>query len=559
MKIEYTSSDLQNKMDFSNELDVKKKLLKIVKDAMIEFGLTVVEETQQLKVDLTKNGGTKFPYDPDEDRLYMESDDTSPKDLTTFISCTKKKPYIDMTPADRSPYIRSTDTSDNTGNDTIIVDVLNRIIEEYVVLYDNKTNSYLYIEICNSHRDRQYDLWYDILFEYDKTKTYQEQKYGASISDAVPQIIASEEELDKCFKFGANYKTEMFTGMIAVYRFFLFSRELQKGDSIVIVKNNEFISISYNNPKREFYTESSTFIYQRKSILNMDSNDILVATNRVLAMDKNWRDDKRFHFFYMAKTQMNYLTWYNVPYKKASIRCVRRYLKNRLDTSFVLQDDFYSKNSTYKINDPPVSKKYYSIENIPKMDATSDFSAEKDYNRHRNDNKLLSSLDNTITRFPLIYYVTRQPVDTKTLSTILENDCVSLVSGVGKHNFDAIVERDHNNISKYILMGKFFNKNQVIVMFEYYKKQEIMSLVDMDLIILNDKILSYDKIVVTTNKNTKHVITDTELEGAFLCRKALILTGDANLVYNVTIETDRTLKIVDTGDVKITSIVGVRG
>ena len=556
MKIEYTSSDLQNMMDFSNELDVKKKLLKIIKDAMIEFGLTVVEETQQWKVDKTKTGGTKFPYDPDDDRLYIESDDTSPKDLTTFVACTKKKPYIDMVAADRSQYAR---TGDAIGNDTNIVDVLNRIIEEYVVLYDKKTNSYLYIEICNSHRDRQYDLWYDILFEYDKTKTYQEQKYGASISDASPQIVADEKELEKCFEFGVNYKPELFNGMIAVYRFFMFSRELQRGDSILIVKNKGFISISYNNPKREFYTESSTFIYQHKYILNLDSNDILVATNRVLAMDKNWRDDKRFHFFYMAKTQTNYLTWYNVSYKRGVIRCVRRYLKNRLDTSFVLQDDFYNASSTYKINDPPVSKKYYSIDGMPKMDATSDFSAEDDYNRHRNDNKLLSSLDNTTTRFPLIYYVTRQPFDTNTLSAILENDCVSLISGVGKHNFDVIVDRNNNNVSKYVLMGKFFNKNQVIVMFEYYKKQEILSLIDMDLIMLSDKILSYDKIIVTTNKNTKHITTSEELENAFLANMSVNLTGDANLVYNVTIETDRTLKIVDTGDVKITSIVGVRG
>nr|DAQ28036.1 MAG TPA: hypothetical protein [Caudoviricetes sp.] len=556
MKIEYTSSDLQNMMDFSNELDVKKKLLKIIKDAMVEFGLTVVEETQQWKVDITKNGGSKFPYDPDDDKLYIESDDTTPKDLTTFVACIKKKPYIDMKSADRSPYSRS---ADSTGNDTTVVDVLNRIIEEYVVLYDKKTNSYLYIEICNSHRDRQYDLWYDILFEYDKTKTYQEQKYGASISDAVPQIIKDEEKLDKCFEVGVTYNPEMFTGIISVYRFFMFSRELKRGDSIVIVRNKGFISISYNNPKREFYTESSTFIYQHKSILNLDGNDILIATNRLLAMDKNWRDDKRFHFFYMAKTQMNYLTWYDVPYKKSTIRCVRRYLKNRLDTSFVLQDDFYSANSECKINDPPVSKKYYSIDGIPKMDATSDFSAEEDYNRHRNDNKLISSLDNTTTRFPLVYYVTRQPVDTNTLSAILENDCVSLASGVGKHNFDVVIERDESNISKYILMGKFFNKNQVIVMFEYYKKQEILSLIDMDLIILSDKILSYDKIIVTTNKGIQHIITSEELENAFLANKPVNLTGDTNLVYNVVIETDRTLRIKEKGDVEITSITGIRG
>lgn len=556
MKVEYTSSDLQKMMDFSNELDVKKKLLKIMKDAMTEFGLTVVEETQQWKVDITKNGGSKFPYDPDDDRLYIESDDITPKDLTTFISCVKKKPYIDMVAENRSPYFR---LADATGNDTTIVDVLNRIIEEYIVLYDKKTNSYLYLEICNSHRGRKYDLWYDILFEYDKTKTYQEQRCGASISDAVPQIIADKEKLDKCFELGVNYKPEMFTGIIAIYRFFVFSRELQRGDSIVIVKNKGFISISYNNPKREFYTESSTFIYQYKSVLNLDGDDILVATNRVLAMDKNWRDDKRFHFFYMAKTQMNYLTWYHVPYKKGFIICVRRYLKNRLDTSFSLQDDFYSANGTYKINDPPVSKKYYSIDNIPKMDVTSDFSAEDDYNRHRNNNKLLSSLDNTITRFPLIYYVTRQPVDTNTLSAILENDCVSLVSGVGKHNFDVIVERDIDNLSKYVLMGKFFNKNQVIVMFEYYKKQEILSLVDMDLMMLNDKILSYDKVIVTTNKDVKHIITSEELESAFLDKKTVNLTGDADLVYNVAIETDRTLRVKEKGDVEITSIIGIRG
>jgi len=77
-------------------------------------------------------------------------------------------------------------------------------------------------------------LWYDILFEYDKTKTYQEQKYGASISDAVPQIIKDEEKLDKCFEVGVTYNPEMFTGIISVYRFFMFSRELKHGDSIVI-------------------------------------------------------------------------------------------------------------------------------------------------------------------------------------------------------------------------------------------------------------------------------------------------------------------------------------
>lgn len=547
MKIEYTSSDLQNMMDFSNELDVKKKLLKIIKDAMIEFGLTVVEETQQWKVDITKNGGSKYPFDPDFDNLYIKSDDTSPKDEVVCIRTWKKTPYIVMSPIGVSSY---------TGT----LDVLNRRIEEYVVLYDKETNSYLYLEICNAHGSRKwkYDLWYDILFEYDKDKTYQEQKYGASISESVPQIAADEEMLDKCFASGVNYRPELFTGLISVYRFFLFSRELQLGDSIVIVKNKGFISISYNNPKREFYTESSTFIYQRKTVLNLDSDDIIVATNRIIAMDKNWRGNKRYHFYFMAFTHMRHLVEYAIPYKDKLLLCARRFLKNRLDVNFALQDDEYG-GRVNDINRNSMYSQNYALSGFPKMDATSDFSAEFDYNRHRNDNKLLSSLDNTTTRFPLVYYVIRQPVNTNTLSAILENDCVSLVSGVGKHNFDVIVERDNNNVSKYILMGKFFNKNQVIVMFEYYKKQEILSLIDMDLIVLSDKILSYDKIIVTTNKDIKHIITSEELENAFLANKPVNLTGDTNLVYNVVIETDRTLRIKEKGDVEITSITGIRG
>jgi len=98
----------------------------------VESG-NIVEETQQWKVEKTKNGGTKYPFDPDFDKVYLDSDDTKPKNLVTFITTWKHTPYITMTEAMESPY---------KG----IPDVLNRIIEEYVVLYDKVTNSYLYIE-----------------------------------------------------------------------------------------------------------------------------------------------------------------------------------------------------------------------------------------------------------------------------------------------------------------------------------------------------------------------------------------------------------------------------
>ena len=231
-----------------------------------------------------------------------------------------------------------------------------------------------------------------------------------------------------------------------------------------------------------------------------------------------------------------------------------------MDTSFVLQDDFfYSSTRKYLPSSPSQYGSYFAYDGIPKMDKTSDFSVELNIPLHRNDNKLISSLDHSFVKFPLIYYVTRQPKRTDTFSAILENDCVNLVSGVGRFNFDIVVERYKNDVIKSFLVGKFASKNQVINMIEYYRKQELLERIDNNVITLTDKILSYDKIIVTTNKHTKHTITDIELDEAFLSRSPINLTGDANLVYNVTIETDRTLKIVDTGDVKITSIVGVRG
>lgn len=555
MKIEYTASDLQNMIDFSSELDIKKKLLGIIKDAMVKFGLEIIEETQQWKVDVTKKGGIKFPFVPDEDCVYLDTDDSMPKEDVVLVRTTSKAPYITMSDAGNSPYFR-------VPSEVTTVDVLNRIIEDYVVLYDRYANSYLYLEVCNSGSFKltKYDLWYDILFEYDKTKTYQEQKYGASISDAVPQIRADEHAIDECMASRINYMPSLFDGLIAVYRFIMFSRDLVLGDSIIIAKNNGFISISYNKPEREFYNETSTFVYQHKTVLNLDKKDKIVATNRVIAMDSNWRGDKRFHFFYMSTNQCRFFTHYKVPYKNGFITCCKRCSNNRLDTSFVLQDDFfYSSTRKYISSAPSQYGSYFAYDGIPKMDKTSDFSVELNIPLHRNDNKLISSLDHSFVKFPLIYYVTRQPKRTDTFSAILENDCVNLVSGVGRFNFDIVVERYKNDVIKSFLVGKFASKNQVINMIEYYRKQELLERVDNNVITLTDKILSYDKIIVTTNKHTKHTITDTELDEAFLSRKALNLTGDANLVYNVTIETDRTLKIVDTGDVKITSIVGVRG
>ena len=555
MKIEYTASDLQNMINFSSELDIKKKLLGIIKDAMVKFGLEIVEETQQWKVDITKKGGIKFPFVPDEDCVYIDSDDSMPKEDVVLVRTTSKVPYVTMSSADNSPYIRN-------DSEVTTVDVLNRIIEDYVVLYDRYSNSYLYLEVCNSGSFKltKYDLWYDILFEYDKTKTYQEQKYGASISDAVPQIEANEKAIDECKANGVNYRPSLFTGLISVYRFIMFSRGLALGDSIIIAKNNSFISISYNKPEREFYNETSTFVYQHKTVLNLDKKDKIVATNRVIAMDSNWRGDKRFHFFYMATKLYRYLTHYKVPYKKGFVTCCRRCSNNRLDTSFVLQDDFfYSSTRKYIPSAPSQYGSYFAYDGIPKMDKTSDFSAELSIPMHRSDNKLISSLGHSFVKFPLIYYVKRQPQKTDTFSAILENDCVNLVSGVGRFNFDTVVERYKNDVIKSFLVGKFASKNQVINMIEYYRKQELLERIDNNVITLTDKVLSYDKIIVTTNKNTRHTIKDTELEEAFLSRSPINLTGDANLVYNVTIETDRTLKIVDTGDVKITSIVGVRG
>lgn len=555
MKIEYTASDLQNMIDFSSELDIKKKLLGIIKDAMVKFGLEIVEETQQWKVQITKKGGIKFSFVPDEDCVYIDSDDSMPKEDVVLVRTTGKVPYVTMSAADNSPYLRN-------DSELVTVDVLNRVIEDYVVLYDRYSNSYLYLEVCNSgnYKQTKYDLWYDILFEYDKTKTYQEQKYGASISDAVPQIEANEKAIDECKANGINYRPSLFTGLISVYRFIMFSRGLALGDSIIIAKNNSFISISYNKPEREFYNETSTFVYQHKTVLNLDKKDKIVATNRVIAMDSNWRGDKRFHFFYMATKLYRYLTHYKVPYKKGFVTCCRRCSNNRLDTSFVLQDDFfYSSTRKYIPSAPSQYGSYFAYDGIPKMDKTSDFSAELSIPMHRSDNKLISSLDHSFVKFPLIYYVKRQPQKTDTFSAILENDCVNLVSGVGRFNFDTVVERYKNDVIKSFLVGKFASKNQVINMIEYYRKQELLERIDNNVITLTDKVLSYDKIIVTTNKNTRHTIKDTELEEAFLSKSPINLTGNANLVYNVTIETDRTLKIVDTGDVKITSIVGVRG
>ena len=554
MKIEYTASDLQNMINFSSELDIKKKLLGIIKDAMVKFGLEIVEETQQWKVDITKKGGIKFPFVPDEDCVYIDSDDSMPKEDVVLVRTTSKAPYITMSEARNSPYVRD-------GSEVGTVDVLNRVIEDYVVLYDSYSNSYLYLEVCNSgsHKQTKYDLWYDILFEYDKTKTYQEQKYGASISDAVPQIEADEGAITKCKENGINYMPSLFNGLIAVYRFIMFSRDLVLGDSVIIAKNNSFISISYNKPEREFYNETSTFVYQHKTVLNLDKKDKIVATNRVIAMDGNWRGDKRFHFFYMVTRYYRYFTYYKVPYKKSFVICCRRCSNNRLDTSFVLQDDFFRSSTRKYFSNPSRYGSYFAYDGIPKMDKTSDFSAELNIPIHRSDNKLISSLDHSFVKFPLIYYVRRQPQKTDTFSAILENDCVNLVSGVGRFNFDIVVERYKNDVIKSFLVGKFASKNQVINMIEYYRKQELLERVDNNVITLTDKILSYDKIIVTTDKHTKHTITDIELDGAFLSRSPINLTGDANLVYNVTIETDRTLKIVDTGDVKITSIVGVRG
>nr|DAU04445.1 MAG TPA: hypothetical protein [Inoviridae sp.] len=555
MKIEYTASDLQNMIDFSSELDIKKKLLGIIKDAMVKFGLEIVEETQQWKVQITKKGGIKFSFVPDEDCVYIDSDDSMPKEDVVLVRTTSKVPYVTMSAADNSPYLRN-------DSELVTVDVLNRVIEDYVVLYDRYSNSYLYLEVCNSgnYKQTKYDLWYDILFEYDKTKTYQEQKYGASISDAVPQIEANEKAIDECKANGVNYRPSLFTGLISVYRFIMFSRDLVLGDSVIIAKNNSFISISYNKPEREFYNETSTFVYQHKTVLNLDKKDKIVATNRVIAMDSNWRGDKRFHFFYMATKRYRYLTHYKVPYKKGFVTCCRRCSNNRLDTSFVLQDDFfYSSTRKYIPSAPSQYGSYFAYDGIPKMDKTSDFSAELSIPMHRSDNKLISSLDHSFVKFPLIYYVKRQPQKTDTFSAILENDCVNLVSGVGRFNFDTVVERYKNDVIKSFLVGKFASKNQVINMIEYYRKQELLERIDNNVITLTDKVLSYDKIIVTTNKNTRHTIKDTELEEAFLSKSPINLTGNANLVYNVTIETDRTLKIVDTGDVKITSIVGVRG
>lgn len=555
MKIEYTASDLQNMIDFSSELDIKKKLLGIIKDAMVKFGLEIVEETQQWKVQITKKGGIKFSFVPDEDCVYIDSDDSMPKEDVVLVRTTSKVPYVTMSEADNSPYLRN-------DSELVTVDVLNRVIEDYVVLYDRYSNSYLYLEVCNSgnYKQTKYDLWYDILFEYDKTKTYQEQKYGASISDAVPQIEANEKAINECKANGVNYRPSLFTGLISVYRFIMFSRGLALGDSIIIAKNNSFISISYNKPEREFYNETSTFVYQHKTVLNLDKKDKIVATNRVIAMDSNWRGDKRFHFFYMATKWYRYLTHYKVPYKKGFVTCCRRCSNNRLDTSFVLQDDFfYSSTRKYLPASPSQYGSYFAYDGIPKMDKTSDFSVELNIPMHRNDNKLISSLDHSFVKFPLIYYVRRQPQKTDTFSAILENDCVNLVSGVGRFNFDTVVERYKNDVIKSFLVGKFASKNQVINMIEYYRKQELLERIDNNVITLTDKVLSYDKIIVTTNKNTRHTIKDTELEEAFLSKSPINLTGNANLVYNVTIETDRTLKIVDTGDVKITSIVGVRG
>ena len=540
MKIEYTSSDLQNMMDFSNELDVKKKLLSIIKNAMVEFGLTIVEETQQWKVEKTKNGGTKYPFDPDFDKVYLDSDDTKPKNLVTFITTWKHTPYITMTEAMESPY---------KG----IPDVLNRIIEEYVVLYDKVTNSYLYIEISNAHKQREwkYDLWYDILFEYDKTKTYQEQKYGASISDSVPQIINDEGEIEKCFEQGVNYKPYMFTGLVTHYKFFMFSKELELGDSLLIIKNKGCITIAFANPKRELLASlknhEAAFIYQYKTVLHLDKRDTLVATNKILAMDKNWRNDKRYHFYYNMFNDIPYLTYYEVVYKKEVINCVRQYIKNRLDFSFMVQG-FFEYVTTYDENAVRHKK-------IPKMDATFAQDTFGIHSKNRNDNKLLSSLDNTMTKFPLIYYVNRQPTKTETSSAILENDCINMISATSRHSFDDIIERYGNDLIKSVVINKFFSREQTVLLLEYYRKQELLSNIEDDIIMLNDKILSYDKIIV--NKN--HTITSEELEEAFLTKKVINLTGDTNLLYNIVIETDRILRIKEKGNIKITSITGIRG
>nr|DAT40224.1 MAG TPA: hypothetical protein [Caudoviricetes sp.] len=585
MKIEYTSSELDKIMDYESELQTWLETLRILKESLIEFGLELVEESVSWKINKTRVGGTEYEFKQLDDLIYVGgTDEDTPKTERIFLTTNHEKQKITLVPyvAGKGGLGSSRCAPNNLSPEFLRgwSDFINRDIKDFVVLYDNRAKVYLYLEVCNTnnrfyqyekmgsassdlYRQRKYDcsyeLWYDLMYEYDKTKLYEQQKYGASVSQVIPEVAGGIDNLTKYLGNPEFQTSDYFTGRLVHERKRCFMRPPVSGDNILITYNKGYFSMCFYNNRRMFHLNKPHFIYARKLNYVEDSKSYVVATNNFIAVAENGQPDKRFRFFYMLRNDWKHFCYYHWFLIVSYIMFNRFVIKNRMDMSFILQDeynldDFFDDNGT-KVSYP----KLYAIDGIPKYNYIAEYSIGEAYTRHRFDNTMLSSLDNTVVKFPLIFYVTRQPQNTNTLSGIIEVDSVNLINDSGRQDGDVVIERDGENITKSIFVNRWMGKTSTIIMLEYYKKLELLKSVDHDIINLNGRILDFDKIIIKTNTGIVNTINVEKLEESFMDKSPVNLTGDSNLVYNIIIDTDRTLKLKDRGDVEITSIVGIRG
>lgn len=580
MKIEYTSSELDKIMDYNDSTKVWLETLKIMKKALLEFGLELVEESVQWKMDKTRNGGTKYEFKTLKDFIYMNgADEDTSKDVRNYLTTEHDRQFITLNGYGYGCSYRCATSDFIPETYRKHTELINRDIKDFAVFYDRRAKVYLYLEVCNTRNqfsqyedtgkaelykprsyNCSYELWYDLLYEYDKDKLYEEQKYGAAVSQVIPEL--NDNSLVFYWYFQDEvFSTGLMTGNLVHERRRCFIRPPVSGDNILITYNRGYFSMCFYNNRRKFWFNTPHFIYATKINYVGDELSFSVATNSYIAIYKNGHPDKRFRFFYSLRKDWKYYCYFHLknPFVPGYVRFTRFIARNRMDTSFLLQDD-YNYDGFFDKSDKEMSyAKLISIDGIPKYDKISNYELEEQYTRHRLDNTMLSSLDNTIVKFPLIFYVTRQPQNTNTLSGIIEVDSVNLINDSGQQDGDVVIERDGENITKSIVVNRWMGKTSTIIMLEYYKKLELLKSVDHDIINLNGRILDFDKIIIKTNKGIVNTLNVEKLEESFMDKSPVNLTGDSNLVYNIIIDTDRTLKIKDKGDVEITSIVGIRG
>lgn len=587
MKIEYTATELDKVLNYNDSLQVWLETLKIMKKALLKFGLELVEESVQWKMDKTRHGGTEYKFEYLKDFIYIHgSDEDSPRTDRFYVTRPYGSPPIKLN-GYKNPNENNNVTSWRrapTGSEDEPyrekTEFINRDIKDFAVFYDKRAKVYLYLEVCNTNNhfyyeedtdkaelykkrkyNCDYELWYDLLYEYDKDKLYEEQKYGASVSQVIPELTNDKRKFHYYFE-QFSCKEDLTTGNLIHERRRCFMRPPMSGDNILITYNRGYFSMCFYNSLRKFWLNTPQFIYVTKLNYVGDELTYSVATNEYIAMYNEGQPDRRFRFFYMLRKNWKYYCYFYLQNPNNPIQYVlfsRFIARNKMDMSFILQD-VYNYEGFFDENTKKIGYNYVcAIDGIPKYDKSSKFTLEESYTEHRLDNTMMSNTDNTLVKFPLVYYVTRQPLNTNTLSALLEVDSINLIESSNKHNGDIYIERNGDDITKSILVNKWMGKTNTLIMLEYYKRINLLDSINDDIIALRDKLLDYDKIIIKTDDGNDNVIDIDFLEKAFISNKPVNLTGNDNLVYNIIIESNTVLRVVKSDKIKIISIVGIRG